>query len=169
MHFTNILLGFVASASAIDVYFHQSSDCSGSAARCTNLNPQICCPGNSPSVAYRGIPTNWHLGAQGNSGGGCSSPKWTADIRNTNFYCMTVNNRDNYTGSFYWFASRRREVEGSKNCTGYAKPDTLILPDGVTEFDIVGLDDEKVQELITLADSGISAEAFATEFQARRK
>jgi hypothetical protein len=58
MHFTHFLLGFVASASAIDVYFHNSGDCSGAASVCTGINPNICCTSNSPTVAYRGVPTN---------------------------------------------------------------------------------------------------------------
>jgi hypothetical protein len=60
---------------------------------------------------------------------------------------MTVNSRDNYTGSFYWFVSRRRAEEST--CTESVKPDTLVLADGVTKYDIVGLDDAKVEEVVS--------------------
>ena len=147
MHFTQILLGFFASASAIDIYFHNSGDCSGSASVCTGVNPNICCTGDSPTVAYRGVPTNWHLNAQGFSGGGCGDPKWLGDLNGVDWYCMSVNSRDHYTGSYYWFVSRRRAEE--TNCTESVKPDTLVLADGTTKYDIVGLDDAKVQELVS--------------------
>jgi hypothetical protein len=147
MHFSHVLLGLIASASAIDVYFHNSGDCSGAATVCTGINPNVCCTGNSPTVAYRGVPTNWHLNAQGFSGGGCGSVKWSADINGVNWYCMTVNSRPNYTGSYYWFASRRRAEDST--CSESVKPDTLVLADGTTKYDIVGLDDAKVEELVS--------------------
>ncbi|KAK4126753.1 hypothetical protein N657DRAFT_668789 [Parathielavia appendiculata] len=170
MHFSHVLLGLVASASAIDVYFHGSSDCSGGAAVCTGINPNVCCTGNSVSVAYRGVPTNWHINAQGYSGGGCGSPKWLADINGQTWYCMTPNSRYNYTGSRYWFVSRRRaEDTCDSNCTESVKPDTLVLADGATKYDIVGLDDAKVEELLTIASSGVGPEGMPEELLARRK
>ena len=147
MHFSHLLLGLVASASAIDVYFHESNDCSGAATICTGLSPNLCCTGNSPTVAYRGVPTNWQLNAQGMSGGGCRTPKWLAEFRGQSWVCMAISSRENYTGSYYWFVSRRRAEETS--CTESVKPDTLVLADGVTKYDIVGLDDGKVEELVS--------------------
>ena len=150
MHFSKLLFGLVGSASAIDVYFHSADNCNGAAIVCTGLNPDVCCTGNSPSVAYRGVPTNWHINAQGFSNGGCGSPKWLADLNGQNWVCMVANSRPNYTGSRYWFVSRRR-AEGtcSAGCTEQAKPDTLVLEDGVTKYDIAGLDDDKVEELVS--------------------
>ncbi len=147
MHFSHVLLGLVASASAVDIYFHNSGDCSGAASVCTNVNPNVCCTGNSPTLAYRGVPTNWHINAQGFSGGGCGDPKWLADLNGDNWVCMSVNSRPNYTGSLYWFASRRRAEDS--NCTESVKPDTLVLADGTTKYNIVGLDDVKVEELVS--------------------
>jgi hypothetical protein len=147
MHFTHVLLGLVASASAIDIYFHGSGDCSGAASVCSGINPNVCCTGNSPTVAYRGVPTNWHLTARGFSGGGCGSPKWTGNIQGANWYCMSANSRPNYSGANYQFASRRRAED--VECTESVKPDTLVLADGVTKYDIAGLDDVKVDELVS--------------------
>lgn len=147
MQITAVLLGLVASVSAIDAYFHNSNDCSGAAAVCTNINPNFCCTGNSPTVAYRGVPTNWNINAQGFSNGGCGSPKWLAELRGQNWVCMSVNSRPNYTGTFYWFAGRKRAENSA--CEGEVKPDTLVLADGTTKYDIVGLDDAKVDELVS--------------------
>ncbi|KAL2138912.1 hypothetical protein VTI28DRAFT_6044 [Corynascus sepedonium] len=167
MYFSHYILGLVASASAIDVYFHNSGDCSGAAAVCTNLNPNDCCTGNSPTLAYRGVPTNWHINAEGYSGGGCGSPKWLADLNGSNWVCMTVNSRENYTGARYWFVSRRRAEENT--CKESVKPDTLVLADGITKYDIVGLDEAKVDELLAIAGSGVGPEGMPEELQVRRK
>ena len=148
MHFAHALLGLAASASAIDVYFHNAGDCSGAAAVCSNINPNFCCTGDSQTVAYRGIPTNWHLNIEGYSGGGCRFTKFQSDVNGANWLCLPVNSRDHYTGTFYWFASRRRAEQA--NCTGSVKPDTLVLADGVTKYDIVGLEDAKVEKLVSV-------------------
>jgi len=148
MHLTAVLLGLAASASAIDVYFHNAGDCSGAAAVCSNINPNFCCTGDSQTVAYRGIPTNWHLNIEGYSGGGCRFTKFQSDVNGANWLCLPVNSRDHYTGTFYWFASRRRAEQA--NCTGTVKPDTLVLADGVTKYDIVGLEDDRVEKLVSV-------------------
>ncbi|KAK4171325.1 hypothetical protein QBC36DRAFT_199582 [Triangularia setosa] len=94
---------------------------------------------------------------------------------------MSVNSRDNYTGSRYAFASRRRAEDTCSSCTESVKPDTLVLADGITKYDIVGLDDVKVEELVNheltgllfhklaIADSGVGPEGVPKEFQVRRK
>ncbi|KAG6362400.1 hypothetical protein INS49_010630 [Diaporthe citri] len=131
MHFTPILLGLVASASAIDIGFHVGWDCSGAASVCTAINPNICCVASLASSArVSWVPVEWNINAQGFGGGGCS---W---------------NKDDYTGVYYWFVGRKRgELEEDRNCTGSVKPDTLVLADGTTKYNIVGLDDAKVEEL----------------------
>jgi hypothetical protein len=61
---------------------------------------------------------------------------------------MSVNSRPNYSGALYQFASRKR-AEGVE-CKESVKPDTLVLADGVTTYDIVGLDDAKLEELVSI-------------------
>ncbi|GAB1314551.1 hypothetical protein MFIFM68171_04761 [Madurella fahalii] len=150
MHSSHILLGLVASASAIDIFFHNPNDCSSAATVCTGIDPNICCTGNSVTLAYQGVPTNWHINAQGFSSGGCGSPKWLADL--------------NGQSSFV----NLRSAENS-NCTESVKPDTLVLADGTTKYDIVELDDVKVEELLAIASSGVGLEGMPKEFQVRRK
>lgn len=63
---------------------------------------------------------------------------------------MGPNSRDDYTGAYYWFVGRKRgELEESTNCTGSVKPDTLVLADGTTKYNIIDLDDAKVERLVS--------------------
>lgn len=68
-------------------------------------------------------------------------------MRGSSYVCMTVNSRPNYTGSFYYFASRKRAADST--CEGSVAPDTLVLADGVTKYDIAGFDEAKVEELVS--------------------
>ncbi|KAK4042046.1 hypothetical protein C8A01DRAFT_14300 [Parachaetomium inaequale] len=170
MRASHVLLGLVASAAAIDVEFHSGSDCGGGATICTGLEPNACCTGNSPSVAYRYVPREWTLNAEGYSGGGCYTIVWRTEFRGQDYACMGIASREYYSGSYYWFVNRRRAEEASnRNCTQSVKPDTLLLADGVTKYDIVGLDDAKVEELVAIANTGVGPEGMPEEIQALRK
>jgi hypothetical protein len=152
MHLSAVLLGLVASAAAIDVEFYGGSNCGGGAhTKCVGLAPNVCCAASAPSIAYRYVPRDWTLNAEGYSGGGCRTLVWRTEFRGQDYACMGVASREFYSGSFYWFVNRRRGVEesGNRNCTETVKPDTLVLADGVTEYSIVGLDDAKVEELVS--------------------
>lgn len=61
---------------------------------------------------------------------------------------MSVNSRPDYTGTFYWFAGRKRAEDST--CQGEVKPGTLVLADGTTKYDVVGLDDAEVDELVSI-------------------
>lgn len=65
---------------------------------------------------------------------------------------MGVTSRGDYTGAKYFFVGRKREegeIEGEdKNCTS-VRPDTLVLADGITKYNIVDLDDAKIEELVS--------------------
>lgn len=68
-------------------------------------------------------------------------------------YCMGVTSRGDYTGAKYFFVGRKRGEGGAGeeedgNCTS-VRPDTLVLADGVTKYNIVDLDDAKVEELVS--------------------
>lgn len=43
MHFSSLLLGLAATASAIDIRGHALDSCNGSYRACTNINPRVCC------------------------------------------------------------------------------------------------------------------------------
>ncbi|AEO66350.1 uncharacterized protein THITE_33101 [Thermothielavioides terrestris NRRL 8126] len=146
MHFSHILLGLVTSASAIDVYFWNGGDCSGSATVCTGINPNVCCAGTDNTISFRGIPTNWHITGRGYNNGGCNNLAYQLDNNGQSWICLE-----------------------SGNCTETVKPDTLVLADGVTKYDIVGLDDAKLEELLALARSGVGPEGIPKEFQELRR
>ncbi|SPQ25459.1 6e1f6bca-a2ff-4ab8-9397-fa392e43dd32 [Thermothielavioides terrestris] len=167
MHFSHILLGLVTSASAIDVYFWNGGDCSGSATVCTGINPNVCCAGTDNTISFRGIPTNWHITGRGYNNGGCNNLAYQLDNNGQSWICLEVVSRYIYTGASYFFPSRRRAESG--NCTETVKPDTLVLADGVTKYDIVGLDDAKLEELLALARSGVGPEGIPKEFQELRR
>lgn len=65
MHFSSLLLGLAATASAIDIRGHALDSCNGSYRACTNINPRVCCIFSESAssgrvsvdvVAVRGIP-----------------------------------------------------------------------------------------------------------------
>ena len=137
-----LLLGFAATVSAIDSYFHLGDNCDGPWTICSNLNPGQCCvtPGGN-SVGYRGIPTNWVIRVNGFNGGGCGAQIRSAVARNTNFVCLTGSNGD-YTGTRYEFTSKKRAEGGAPR-----KADQLGLADG-TRYNIVSLDDDALNDLV---------------------
>ncbi|EJT69632.1 hypothetical protein GGTG_12516 [Gaeumannomyces tritici R3-111a-1] len=173
MQFRNALLGGVlaSSASAIDIRFHNGGSCAGAAQNYANVNPNICCLGDSASVAIAAIPTNWAINVQGYSGGGCGSPKWSGEARNTNFYCMSANSRPNYSGAFYYFPGRKRGDEvADSQCKGQlGKPDGILLADGVTEYNVTSLPEAEVESLWALASSGVGPEGMPAYLEAHRR
>jgi len=95
-NYPRILLGLVASVSAINVYFHVCHDCGGASVRCSNLNPGVCCSGYVvPSIGYRGIPTHWWIYPKGYSRPLCEQGhQIDADAApNTNFKCLRATGR----------------------------------------------------------------------------
>lgn len=165
--------------------------------QCTAINPDVCCGGggiSESSVLISWVPREWTIDAMGFGGGGCTFNKWLAQLRGRTDFCMGPNGRENYTGARYWFVGGRKrdEIEENSNCTETVKPDTLILADGTTMYNIVGLDDAKVDELVSypphahiyplagnicclfisrnfaIAESGVGPEGVPEEFHALR-
>ena len=69
--------------------------------------------------------------------------------------CMVYNSRRDRTGGKYWFLGRKRAEDKScpteqpeGKCEATAEPNALGLTDG-TMYDIAGLSEEKVQELVS--------------------
>ena len=146
MHCYQIILGLVATVSAIDGYFHLGDNCDGPWVRCTNMNPGFCCGGGGTignSVGYRGIPTDWVIRGRGYNGNGCGVEIRSGVARNTNFLCLPGGNGD-YTGTRYEFTSKKRS-EATE--VGVHKADLLGLGDGTT-FNIADLDDDALNTLV---------------------
>ncbi|WQF89892.1 hypothetical protein CDEST_14906 [Colletotrichum destructivum] len=149
MHFPQILLGFAATVSAIDIYLHVGGGCGGNAVLCGNINPNTCCSGSGvdifPTVGFRGIPYEWNLETRGHSGGGCNQLREVQPARNTNFICLYSGG---FSGGGYGFAGRKRdECASSGSCTSFQKPDTLLLEDG-GKWNIADLEDAPLRQMV---------------------
>lgn len=161
MIYPQILLGLVASVSAIDAYFHLGQNCDGPRILCTNLNPGVCCTASaSNTVGYRGIPTDWVITAEAFTGGGCKNFSARGRAQNTNFICIyPAPGGGPFTGTKYSFTSRKRDgVEGTcaaaeeaaGKCSSSQKPNELHLADG-TKYNIVDLEQDLLEELVCSA------------------
>lgn len=165
-HYAPVLLGLVASVSAIDAYYHVGTNCDGPAVVCSNLNPGVCCTDGrtrANTIGYRGIPTDWVIAAKAYGGSDCSgSPQGREVSQNTNFICLRARFGGTLGATRYDFGAnskRRDDFRPSDNaclpdgpdanseaCTSSQKPDQLILENG-TKFDIGGLEDDVVDQL----------------------
>ncbi|EGS22842.1 uncharacterized protein CTHT_0013180 [Thermochaetoides thermophila DSM 1495] len=171
-----LLTTIIPLATAIDVRFYKTgTHCVGSHLIYSNLPAGTCCStGNNQhaSVGYANVRSNQHISATGFTGGGCVGPTWLAELRGDTSVCMTPAGRRGYTGSRYELLKRVKgravgDLGSEGNCTETVKPDTLVLADGVTEYDISGLEDDKVASLVAIAETGAGPEAIPKEFSAR--
>ncbi|RYP08895.1 hypothetical protein DL764_001605 [Monosporascus ibericus] len=172
MLFPQILLGLVATASAIDIYLHVGGGCGGNSVVCTNINPNTCCSGSSveifPSVGFRGIPTFWNLQCRGHTGANCAGLREIQTAQNTNFVCL---NNGGFSGGGYGFNGRKRDDCASGGCTTYQKADTLLLEDG-GKYNIADLEDAPLTQLfgfvlyLTIAAGGANSTDIPEEFNA---
>lgn len=76
MQLPTILLGLIATVSAIDISFYFGEGCSGNGIVCRNASPNMCCGGagiNYTSIGFSGIPPDWRTRCKVWGPGGCSS------------------------------------------------------------------------------------------------
>jgi hypothetical protein len=150
MKFLPTLAGFfIATVSAVDLYYHGHNACSTRDpwVRCSNFNPDTCCrydngPTYQGSIAVRGIVQGWHIQLRAYTGGACQNLESITGNGNAQHICKS----GLYSGQGYNFVGKKRaEPDAGTAATGSSsecqRPDTLGLPDG-TEFNLVGLDDE---------------------------
>lgn len=102
------------------------------------------------------IPPAWRIRARSMTGGGCSYLATEGDNNGTQDICLAYTSRGLRTGARYWFLNLKRaedetcpaaQPEGGK-CEASVKPNVLGLADG-TEYNIEGLSDEKVAEMVS--------------------
>lgn len=105
---------------------------------------------------YRQIPSSWRIRTQANTGGGCTYMANEQESSGRTDLCMSYNSRGDRTGGSYWFLGRKRAEDKScpveqaeGKCEATVEPNALGLTDG-TMYDIAGLSEEKVQELVSL-------------------
>ncbi|TLD21233.1 hypothetical protein PspLS_09301 [Pyricularia sp. CBS 133598] len=177
MHFSALIVSFAATVSAIDVRAYSADHCGGGYVVCTNLNPNVCCPfgGSRASVGFAAVPRNWRIRGQAYTGGGCSGGAGTEDSNGNDFFCIPYRTRGDRTGGSYWFLNRKRSIDetcpaeqSEGKCEAVAKPDAIGLADG-TEYNITGLSDDKIDELMAISASGAGADAVPADFQVLRR
>jgi hypothetical protein len=137
------LLSLATAVSAIDIYLHPNTDCTGTAGVCAGAGPLGCCTGpggagSASSVALRGIPIGWLVQLEGYTGGGCTNFAGSAGSGGgTTFLCL---HGGFFTGSGYRFYGKKRDETAfdEKKCERF---NLLRLADG-TEYDVSGLNEE---------------------------
>ncbi|TEA10529.1 hypothetical protein C8034_v009556 [Colletotrichum sidae] len=174
MHYPQILLGLVASVSAIDIYLHVAGGCDGNSVMCSNMPPNMCCGGSGvdifPTVGFRGIPYEWNLECRGHSGGNCNNLREVQPARNTNFVCLYSGG---FSGGGYGFAAAKRDGEdgtcAAGSCAFQQKPDTLLMEDG-GKYDLTQLEGaaftELMQYVLAIAGSGANTTDIPEQFNA---
>ncbi|KAI1843954.1 hypothetical protein JX265_013430 [Neoarthrinium moseri] len=154
MLISQILLGLVATVSAIDIRLYTNgNNCGGANFFSQNANPDFCCSGVDinvyPSVGFHAIPTDWVLQCHGHANGRCNDLRQVLTARNTQDVCLTSGP---FSGGGYGFTSRKRlngateACATTEGCTKHVKPDMLELEDG-TLYRIAGIDDASLTEL----------------------
>ncbi|KAJ4373058.1 hypothetical protein N0V83_003349 [Neocucurbitaria cava] len=162
MHFSTILLGFAAAATAIDVRMYDNGNCGGGFYEWKNVDPKVCCARNNDhhsSAEWRAIPTNWHLNVGAYRQNNCEVLVASRDTNDQASVCLT--------GARYHFRDTKRAEQDScdapgaseevqQQCEQQVPPSRVGLADG-SLYNIVGLETDMVDTLIDFAYNGSSA------------
>ncbi|KAH7020846.1 uncharacterized protein B0I36DRAFT_353587 [Microdochium trichocladiopsis] len=150
MHFTYILLGLTASASALHLQMHIPSGCGGDYAICRNLPSNTCCRGSSGNI-FRSLAfvdiNRYGTELRGYEGGFCTTRVQTERSNGRTRVCLQAGS---FSGGGFGWLSRKRS-DGGADEQGASQedcqvPDAFVLEDG-TEFDLTGLDVATYDEL----------------------
>lgn len=165
MHFFQIVVGFAAAVSAIDLQWHYGQNCGGNYIVCVGAEPNVCCGGGTAeSLLFRYIPSSWRIECRGYTGGRCSNRASTIYSAGATSICMRSGGGF-FTGAGYGFVSRKRALDADETCTdaelelaadaqpqkckSTQDPDTLVLVDG-SEYNLVGVEADKLNRLVWL-------------------
>ncbi|KAH7174908.1 uncharacterized protein B0J16DRAFT_364901 [Fusarium flagelliforme] len=182
MHFSAAILALAATVSAVDLRSYTSTGCTGGWTGCLGINPGVCCVfsegagSGKLSVSVNAIPREWRIMGEAYTGGGC---RYIANQQNSNGntdICLSYGSRGDRTGGIYKFVGRKRAADEScpaeqpngEKCESAVKADSVGLADG-TIYNISSLADEKVEELVKIADSGAGADEVPAEFHSLRR
>ncbi|KAH7406432.1 hypothetical protein DE146DRAFT_629757 [Phaeosphaeria sp. MPI-PUGE-AT-0046c] len=139
MHLLYAILSLACAVSAIDIFFHANSDCTGpSKLGCYAQNPNACCSANGvsgsfASVGFYGIPLDWDIVIGGytekEGTNNCPTELLRASTRGRSYYCLAHPAR--FTGARWMFAPKKRDggIEESVGLEG-VEPGVLVRADG---------------------------------------
>ena len=152
---SNVFLGlslWVASVSAIDIWFWTDRGCKGNGVRCSAINPGVCCTGPEGydfGVSFLGIPLTWHIKCASYINYDCRDLMSATDVRGVSWQCHDTSI---YDSAQYTFVNNKRaedaDLEFGQPCepgTSH-RADTVVLGDG-TMFDIGALADDQWKEM----------------------
>ncbi|KAF7531060.1 hypothetical protein G7054_g9229 [Neopestalotiopsis clavispora] len=156
MQISHILVGLVATVSAVDIYGYRSNEkcAGGDYIVATGVNPDSCSVSASGnvyrSISIRAIPTNWNIIGRAFTGGGCKNLKFAAQSSGRTDICL---GGDNYSGGNYGFATKKRSVAAGETCaaTGgcVAKRGDLMVFENGPKYNMTSLDDDLYNELVS--------------------
>jgi hypothetical protein len=92
MHFSAVLLGFAAAATAVDVRLYDNANCGGGFVEWKNVNPNVCCGWNNDahsSAEWRAIPFDWHLNVGAYRNNDCNSLVASRDTNDQSAVCVS--------------------------------------------------------------------------------
>ncbi|EHL02512.1 hypothetical protein GLAREA_12463 [Glarea lozoyensis ATCC 20868] len=164
------LLSLATAVSAIDIYLHPNTDCSGTAGVCAGAGPRGCCTGpggagSASGVALRGIPIGWLVELQGFTGGGCTNfAGRTGSGGGTTFLCLRGGF---FTGAGYIFYGKKRDETAEVDDKKCQRFNILRLADG-TEYDVSGLNDEVFDSLLPIGLNATTHEEVPNELKTLR-
>jgi hypothetical protein len=147
MKFFCILLGLIASATAVDIRF--ADGCDGWYAACSNINPGICCSlaGATRFLQIVAVPSNWHIRGSGFLLENCNNFLSDADGRGN--LCFG-HERFFSSGRYSFVPGKLARSPGTGDITTSGecqRADTFALEDG-TKYPISQLNDGEVNYLV---------------------
>jgi hypothetical protein len=150
MLFIQVFLGFVASASAVDIWLGWKDG--KNSIHCPNMNPNQCCGASQSSftsIDFREIPTNWDLSLRCHRGPQCGTVDHIESSRGRKN--VRINSGGPWGGAGYGFNSQRskraEEVCVETGCTETMRPSILSFADGV-HYNLTEMDDASFSQMV---------------------
>ena len=153
MHYS-IIFALATAASAVNIEFFNEAHCrNGASLACNDANPNFCCNGQRSegwaAVQFSGIPKDWDLVTDAYAADNCIGLVNEFRSNGNEFVCHG-DNRNYKSGGYHFFSKKRgasiaRNASDEEDCI---KPNQLLLADR-TAYDITGLTDDQVTELVS--------------------
>jgi hypothetical protein len=154
MHYS-IIFALATVASAIDIEWFGQENCrNGYGLRCQAANPNYCCNSQRndgwAAVQFANIPSDWDIVSDAYAADRCVGLVNEFRSEGRKFVCHG-GNRHYKSAGYHFFSKKRGTYMVTRDTPApeeeCLKPNQLFLGDG-TSYDIVGLTDAKVDELV---------------------
>lgn len=160
MLFNTAVLALVGAASAVDLVFWDTGDCTGRGMACQNWNPDVCCDNVAgvSSISIQAVPLDWNLVTYGYSDR-CNNQINLFATFQTDRGCMAMpaDSNQKMTSAKYSFGPkslgskarrRRRADSGEKGeCREVHRPDLMFFSDGV-KYNLTALDEDTYKKMV---------------------